>query len=385
MRFLRNLNLNPKAPHDKRLLITKSDEVQFNTARSLLLPAGPSANRAASPVAGMMRLNTDTDDVEVYQNNSWRALRFKESSQIIQQNLGTGDGISVLYGPLNPAPPTVVQMGTTWTGANLMVYVENVFQIFNTNYLIAQNPNIETTVSVLANSGSTTLTLDSVANIHVGSEITTTAPTTTIRTTVSTTPVTATYVSGGVLSTTMVISGQSGTIVNGQQIVNTIGFNNGQYVVSGATTTSLVLNAVANTTPSGTIQFAAWGGDTFLLVASNAGITAGMFVNGNGFNSGQTVISTSGGNIVVLSAPPDTTPTGTVIFTSSASATVFASGTTVTSVNSYTGEIGLSAATTGNIVAGRAITLNLPVGYYIQFTGPAAATKPITVISGYDQ
>jgi hypothetical protein len=29
--------------------------------------------------------------------------------------------------------------------------------------------------------------------------------------------------------------------------------------------------------------------------------------------------------------------------------------------------------------------INLPTGYYIRFTGPAAATKPITVISGFDQ
>jgi hypothetical protein len=140
MRFLRNLNLNPKAPRDQRLNITKSDEVQFNTTRSLLLPSGPSANRAVSPVAGMMRLNTDTGQVEVYQSNVWRSLRFKEASGITLQNLGTGDGISTLYGPLNPAPPAIVQDGNTWTGANLMVYVENVFQIFNSNYLIAQNP-----------------------------------------------------------------------------------------------------------------------------------------------------------------------------------------------------------------------------------------------------
>lgn len=385
MRFLRNLNLNPKAPHDKRFNITKSDEVQFNTDRSVLLPAGPTANRATSPVAGMMRLNTDTDQVEVYQSGVWRSLRFKESSQITLQNLGLGDGQSSLYGPLNPAPPAIVQSGTTWTGANLMVYVENVFQIYNTNYLIQQNPVIETTVSVLANSGATTLTVSSTANIVIGSVITTTAPSTTISTTISTTPVTATYVSGGVTSTTMVISGQSGTIVNGSTIVNTTGFNGGQYVTSGAGTTSLVLNAVANSTPSGTINFAAYGGGNTILVANNAGISAGMYVNGLGFVSGQTVVSTSGSNIVVLSAPPDSTPTGTVIFTSSSSGTVFASDTTVTSVNSYTGEIGLSAGTTGSIVAGRAITMTLPTGYYIKFTGSAAATKPITVISGFDQ
>ena len=384
MRFLRNLNLNPKAPHDKRLNITKSDEVQFNTTRSLLLPSGPDSDRAVSPVAGMMRLNTTSGQVEVYQNNVWRSLRFKEASQITIQNLGNGDGLSTLYGPLNPAPPAIVQSGTTWTGANLMVYVENVFQIFNTNYLIAQNPNVDTTVSVLANSGATSLTLSNVADVIAGSLITTSAPTTTISTTVNTTAVTATYSSGGVTSTSMTVSGKSGTFVNGQQIVNTTGFRAGQYIVSGSGTTTFTLSAVANSQPSGTLTFASWGGDVNLIVASTVGITTGMFVNGIGFSSGQTVVSASG-NVVVLSAPPNSTPTGTVLFTSSAAGTVFAANTTITSVNSYTGVVTLSQATTGSISAGRSIEINLPTGYYIRFTGPAAATKPITVISGFDQ
>jgi hypothetical protein len=385
MRFLRNLNLNPKAPHDQRLLITKSNEVQFNTTRSLLLPSGPTSDRAATPTAGMMRLNTDTGQVELYQGSSWRSLRFKESVGITLQNLGNGDGISSLYGPLNPAPPAVSQSGATWTGANLMVYVENVFQIYNTNYLISQNPIIETTVSALANNGSTALTLSNVADIVVGATITTTAPTTTVSANVNTAAVTATYVSGGVLSTTMVVSGKTGIFVNGQQIVNTTGFRSNQYIQSGSAGTSFVLNSVANSNPSGTLTFASWGGDVNLIVDSIVGITAGMFVNGQGFSSGQTVVSTSGTNIVVLSAPPDSTPTGVVIFTSSASSAVFAASTTVTNVNSYTGVINLSQATTGNIIAGRAITLSLPTGYYIRFTGSAPATKPITVISGFDQ
>jgi hypothetical protein len=384
MRFLRNLNLNPKAPRDKRLNITKSDEVQFNTTRSLLLPSGPDADRAVSPVAGMMRLNTTSGQVEVYQSSAWRSLRFKEQSQITLQNLGNGDGISTLYGPLNPAPPAVMQSGSTWSGANLMVYVENVFQIFNANYLIAQNPNVDTTVSVLANSGVTSLTLSNVADIIAGSVITTSAPNTTVSTTVSTTAVTATYVSGGVTSTSMTVSSKSGTFVSGQQLVNTTGFRSGQFVVSGMATTTFTLNAVANSQPSGVLNFAAHGGDVNLIVASTSGITAGMFVNGIGFNSGQTVVSASG-NVVVLSAPPNSTPTGTVIFTSSASGNVFAASTTITSVDSYTGVVTLSQATIGSIAAGRSIEVNLPTGYYIRFTGPAAATKPITVISGFDQ
>lgn len=384
MRFLRNLNLNSKAPGDKRLAITHGDEVQFNTSRSLLLPSGPDAGRASSPVAGMMRLNTTSGQVEVYQGGTWRSLRFKESSSIVLQNLGLGNGINTLFGPLNPAPPTTVQSGSTWSGANLMVYVENVFQIFNTNYLIAQNPNVDTTVSATATTGATSLTLSNVADIITGSVITTSAPNTTVSTTVNAVAVTATYVSGGVANTSMIVSSKSGTFVDGQQIVNTTGFNSGQYIVSGSATTTLVLNTVANSQPSGTLTFASWGGNTNLIVANTSGITTGMFVNGIGFSSGQTVISASG-TVVVLSAPPDTTPTGTVIFTSSASGTVFAADTTITSVDTYTGIVTLSQATTGTINSGRSIEVNLPTGYYIRFSGPAAATKPVTVISGFDQ
>ena len=182
----------------------------------------------------------------------------------------------------------------------------------------------------------------------------------------------------------MVVSSKSGTFVNGQQIVNTTGFRASQYIQSGASTTSFTLSAVANSQPSGTLNFASWGGDVNLIVASTVGITTGMFVNGIGFSSGQTVVSAAG-NVVVLSAPPDSTPTGTVLFTSSATGDVFASGTTITSVDSYTGVVTLSQATVGSIAAGRSIEINLPSGYYIRFTGPAAATKPITVISGFDQ
>jgi len=383
MRFLRNINLNPKAPHDQRLVITKADEVQFNTPGSLKLPSGSTAQRAASPTNGMMRLNTDTSQVEVYQSSSWRSLRYKESGAIALQSLGNGDGISTLYGPLSPAPPSISQSGYTWTGANLMVYVENVFQIYNTNYLIAQNPTVNTTVNTIANSGATSIILNSVADIIVGSTITTSSPTTTVSTTVNATNATAVYNSGGVTSTTILVTSKNGIFVNGQTVVNTTGFNSGQYIASGSATTTFILNQVANTQPSGTLTFAAWGGSTNLIVASTASIVTGMYVNGIGFNSGQTVVSASG-NVVVLSAPPDSTPTGTVIFTSSASGTVFAASTTVTAVSTYTNTITINNATTGTLAAGRDITMTLPAGYYIRFTGSAAATKPITVISGFD-
>jgi hypothetical protein len=60
------------------LVITKADEVQFNTPGSVKLPSGTTDQRAASPTAGMMRLNTDTNQVEVYQNSGNESVTFQK-------------------------------------------------------------------------------------------------------------------------------------------------------------------------------------------------------------------------------------------------------------------------------------------------------------------
>ncbi len=67
----------------------------------------------------------------------------------------------------------------------------------------------------------------------------------------------ATYVSGGVASTTMFVSTVAGSILPGQVLAGT-GFTSGQYVVSftlGTPNSTVVLSAVADSTPSGTLTF----------------------------------------------------------------------------------------------------------------------------------
>jgi hypothetical protein len=96
----------------------------------------------------MMRYNTTTSQVEVYQGGVgtsggvWRSLRFKESTAITQQTLGPGDDVTRHFGILNPAPPTTTESGSTYGPQNLLVFVENVPQIPNTNYVLIQNPCI---------------------------------------------------------------------------------------------------------------------------------------------------------------------------------------------------------------------------------------------------
>ena len=150
MRYLKKQVLNRRAPYDQRLQVDVNDNVLMSTPAGLQVPAGSTGQRPivgnrygssnTGDLSGMIRYNTTTGQLEGYQAGQWRAIRFKEATQITVQSLGIGDYIETLFGPLNPAPSTVVQSGTLWSGANILVIVENVIQIYNTNYTISVNP-----------------------------------------------------------------------------------------------------------------------------------------------------------------------------------------------------------------------------------------------------
>lgn len=148
MRFLKTLSLNRRTVYDDRLAVETDNAVVMRTSNNLLMPKGGTLDRPLSPTVGMIRYNTSTDEVEVYQGTggsaTWRSLRFKESLEIVQQAIGLGDGIEDTFGPLDPQPPAVVANGATWSGANLIVVVGNVFQVWNTNYLIKDGATLNT-------------------------------------------------------------------------------------------------------------------------------------------------------------------------------------------------------------------------------------------------
>ncbi len=163
MRYLRKQVLNRRSLSDSRLAVDITNGVVMNTPNNMLMPKGTTDQRPISPVVGMMRYNTDTNEVEVYEgaSASWRNIRYKESSGIVQQTLGYGDAVTTFFGPLNPAPPTVVANGNTWSGANLIVIVENVLQLHTTNYTVVNNPTI-TGVTYSGDVSADTLVGDSV-------------------------------------------------------------------------------------------------------------------------------------------------------------------------------------------------------------------------------
>jgi hypothetical protein len=153
MKYLRKQILSTKTiPGHRSIYIDQTGETTIDTSYTLLLPKGTTAQRSAdttSPtyINGMIRYNNQTDEFEGYQDGAWRSFRFKEPGNInLQTMTELGDGSTLIFGPLNPNPLSYTAQSdvTLWdltqAANNLVVLVENVFQIPNVNYVLVQNP-----------------------------------------------------------------------------------------------------------------------------------------------------------------------------------------------------------------------------------------------------
>jgi hypothetical protein len=152
MKFLKKSQLNFRNVKDNSIAVQVSNEITLDSPNAVRVPRGTTTQRPGGidsinvTSLGQLRYNTTTNELEVYQGIggrvAWRSLRYKESTQIIQQDLGTGDEVEYIFGPLSPTPPTtdLVDDKSSWGGQNLLVFVENVMQLHTTNYVIIQNP-----------------------------------------------------------------------------------------------------------------------------------------------------------------------------------------------------------------------------------------------------
>ena len=157
MRLIKRQTTNLRSITGKGIQYDINDQVIVDSTNTILVPKGTEAQRPSSPANGHLRYNTDDEQFEAYQNGAWRELRFKEPNQdpgITQQNLGSGDAVEVLFGPLDsgdtdfPAPAAA---------QNVLVFVENVFQIAGTNYTLVQNPGAQNTISSVVSVGTSTV------------------------------------------------------------------------------------------------------------------------------------------------------------------------------------------------------------------------------------
>jgi hypothetical protein len=141
MRLIKAQSTNLRSIYGKGVKYDVRDQVIVDSRVGMLVPVGETNERPRVPLNGYVRYNTDINQFEIYQNSAWRAVRFKEPNQdpgIVQQNLGVGDDTETDFGPLNSGD---ADYPVPAAGQNVLVFVENVFQIHNTNYTLVQNPS----------------------------------------------------------------------------------------------------------------------------------------------------------------------------------------------------------------------------------------------------
>jgi hypothetical protein len=353
MRYLKRQTINRRIANDQQLYVdptnatipvppTSSASIVLGTNGAVMMPYGNTSQQPGTAVNGMIRYNSQTTEFEGYQGatgttpGKWRSFRFKEATQVIQQNLGAGDDSTVYFGPLNATyynPSNISSNVSSFGGQNILVVVENVLQLSGINYDVVNNPasiagtTYVPTLSYNAVVGSTTLYFN--------------------------TSLTGTGASGNGATVTLTFVPQVQIpFAIGSTIVVT-GFNpsgyNGTYTVTGSTDSSVSYASATNAA---------------FVSAGNIQSTLAKFPSVD-----ITGASVTGSNI----------PLGTVI-----------DSYTYDSVTDALTSITISQATTTSTIAvNTPITIsdatNAGIGYFLKFSSPVPYGKVVTALLGFDQ
>lgn len=169
MRYIKKLALYTKSPANDRFSVLEDNRLVTNSKASLQVPTGATADRptGAALVDGTIRFNTTLNEFEVYNSLNpaspgWERLRTVRQAPITPQNLGYGNYSDYIFGPLAyDVDQTKPQ--------NILVFVDNVYQVPTTNYSLVSDPSGSTsTLAISTASGVTTLYLNTLTNIDAG-------------------------------------------------------------------------------------------------------------------------------------------------------------------------------------------------------------------------
>jgi len=148
MRFLKQKTLSKYSPSDNSFIAFDTRPLGhtqdggraiIDLTGGLRLPKGTTAQRPeitgsgrGTPAGanGYIRYNTTTNSLEAYIDNVWEVVRAPGATSITKQTLGPGNDVDTTFGPLSQIPSSE---------NNILVLVENVFQISDTNFNLVDN------------------------------------------------------------------------------------------------------------------------------------------------------------------------------------------------------------------------------------------------------
>lgn len=147
MKFLKQKSLSRYTPNEQTLFTNQYGRAVMNVAGGLRLPKGTTNQRpygtntgdgevrTLGGVNGFIRYNTDTDPVtgqdigiEAYVGNSWEVVRAPGTAAVTVQTIGPGDS----EWTITPEALSITPKHQN----NIIVLIENVFQIPGTNFTV---------------------------------------------------------------------------------------------------------------------------------------------------------------------------------------------------------------------------------------------------------
>ena len=169
MKFYKRQSIDQHNPQSDTWSVTYDGNILTNTKGSMELPSGGTSDRPTSIVDGQLRYNQTLKDAEEHVNGVWERVRTVRPATIVVQNLGSGNYMNSYFGPLNPDyEPSYAK-----SPANIMVYVDNVYQIPGQNYGLTLTAPADFQLSTTQDAaiGDTVLTLTTITNIMSGMQI----------------------------------------------------------------------------------------------------------------------------------------------------------------------------------------------------------------------
>jgi uncharacterized protein (UPF0333 family) len=149
MKFLKTKNISKFSINDRSLIaypdgVGPGNRVVVNAKGGMMLPKGTTAQRPQlssvrqpTDANGTIRYNTSLSSIEAYVGGTWVIVASPVASAIVKQTLGPGDGVERVFGPLNSTAAFLTAYSAS--ADNILVLVENVFQISTTNYTVVQS------------------------------------------------------------------------------------------------------------------------------------------------------------------------------------------------------------------------------------------------------
>jgi len=147
MKFLKTQNTSKFLLKDNQFKGNPFGRYTMDGTGGLRLPKGTTAQRPQlssvempNGANGMIRYNTSNNTLECFIAGYWETVASPSATAILKETYGPGDYIEEYFGPLPAAYELEFLPSAGGSLDNIIVLVENVWQISTTNYTLVQNP-----------------------------------------------------------------------------------------------------------------------------------------------------------------------------------------------------------------------------------------------------